>query len=320
MAVRGLEMLLLALTSWPLAATAVASDALSVLFVECREQAQPALDKAALLDLLRVELMPRQVQEVATSEGAGIVVDACVNQLVSFRLPSEQRGRSVSLTEVEPALRPRLLALALAELVRPELPLPPPLAASAQLSPPPAPPADGELPPALQPRPQVEVKLPARRWFGMGVDSRLFGNPRTLMFGPRMTLVLSRYELGALVTLGSNSNADGSVQTGLSALAAGYPLLQRRGAVDAKLVAATELGLTWGQGTKLDGEVTTRFAPFAAALARASLGTGLFDWAYLQLSLLGGFAQGMIALGYNQAMTSSHGPFVGVSLELASLL
>lgn len=322
MAVQLLRGLVLLCTLWSLAPRPLSAQGLpplSVHIAACATDEQ-ALELDALLELLGAEIAPRELLLVGPQRNANLMIDGCqADELVLSRSGDEPRLSRLALHDVLPALRPRVAALAAAELVftsdgQPtptprEPPANPELAAKASASAlsPSAPSAAGESDQA----PRTRQAPPGR--LAVGGETRLFFTAQSLHFGPRAVFSMKHSELSLFALFGRQSHVLGEVRTGLSALGLQVPIWQvRRKRAELTISLGGELGISWGGGTPSSSyqtSGTTRVGPFAALPVRLALGGAPRRSAYLRAEVGVGYAYGLTGMADGQVVSTTHGPF-----------
>jgi hypothetical protein len=314
------------------------SEAVRVQIVPC-DAGAPAWDTQQMLEIVRVEISPRPLVMVDASAEGALLVDACDASRLVLR---DQRSappvvREMPLDDVPAQLKPRVAALAVAELASGaslEAPEPEPAepaksrVAARRAAVRSRPPIDNEMPPKL------ESPKHTQPWLGLGPEGRVFLLEPGPNFGPRLTLALRRVELGLLALLGRQDVAAGTVSTGVVAAAADIPFWRARRARDVSIAAGAELGITWAKGKLRDSEsdrARGQAAPFLAALVRLNWGGRVAQTAYAQVAWALGYAKGLnarvseprsdanqaIVVIDRQTVASTHGPFAAMSVTVA---
>lgn len=199
----------------------------------------------ALNELVNIEVRAHNVQNAPSPEGArlGVTVLDCDGTHTRITLESadgrRREQRELDTTGIDPDTRPRVIALAIAELVRVTHVFDPA---------PPKPPA-----PAPPPAPKL-----AERFVAVQAYARFFPAGPTALLGPHLELTLplariAELGIGARVTFGNHDDALGSVALGL---ATGRLVPRFVARPHARLALAAgpslELGAGWASGSATD--------------------------------------------------------------------
>jgi hypothetical protein len=274
------------------------------------------------LDSLRVELAGRTLLcctlvEPGAAPASGpsvrvsVEIDPCVPDGERVRVSvqglanGEAVEREVSLSDVPPGVRPRALALAVAELIRP-LGQPAPPDPAPDVWPPP------EAPPPVLPPP---AEAPAPSGFAIGIEGEARALPTrdTTMWGGRLRVTVPWRSLHADFDLGadfaSTHPALGDVLMRSSTVGLGLgPRLANRSAV-LDLGVRAELGWAWIVGETPQSGVRTQNGSQAIISAglRAAIELPARSWARPHVSVEGG----AVLLGLNGE--ASKRPVVGMT-------
>jgi hypothetical protein len=298
-------------------------EAVAVEITRC-EGGTPGWDEQQMLAIVRVEIAPRQLA-TAESGANALVIDACdpSRLLLRYKRGAEAVEHVMPLDDVPVELKPRVAALAIAEL-----------AGGADALTPPAPPAREPAPAPPPPRPRrrqpisfdeellAKPEPPARTdtWLGLGAEGRVFFSEPGPSFGPRLTLALRYVQIGIVGLLGRQTVAAGDVTTGVAAAALDIPLWRPLRTPGVSIAAGGELGVTWAKGKLRDEQesVTSgNAATFASALMRLNWGGRVARSAYAQVAWALGYARGMHARAEGRLAASTHGGFVTMTVTIA---
>jgi hypothetical protein len=296
-------------------------ESIAVQIMAC-DQGVPAWDTQQMLGIVRVEIAPR---ELATGDSPSwLVIDACdpSRLLLRYQRGSEPVLQVMPLDDVPPELKPRVAALAIAEL-----------ASGNDVATDAAPPAPEQSaqPVARRPRRRVVVieqellpkpEQPKRTdtWLGLGAEGRVFFSEPGPSFGPRLTLALRYVQLGVVGLLGRQTVAAGDVTTGVAAAALDIPFWRPQRAPGVSIAAGGELGVTWAKGTLRDAESKVargKDAFFASALMRLNWGGRVARTAYAQVAWAVGYARGLHALAEGNLAASTHGGYATMTVTIA---
>jgi hypothetical protein len=310
------------------------ASALRVEVISCVLE-ESAVDVTEMLAIARAELAPHVLVRAGEKNSQPLLrVDACHDERLVLRLLSpEGPEQSVALHDVPPEHRPRVAALALAELVltaravsewraeRAAKSEPPAEKSAAPPPPAPAPPdnsASGRLPDWNPPSPPA----PHAMRLGFGTEARLFMESLSVSYGPRLTLRLPRVDL-VLLGLISRRKVDlGELQTSLIALSAAVHLWRSKGAVDVAVSLGAEIGVSWGKAepdSATYGLTSDAQAQFASGFGQVTLGGAISDQAYAHAGLAVGYAFGVHAEVDGEEL-GTRGAFAGLSVGFAWLL
>jgi hypothetical protein len=305
-----------------IAATARAQSETVTVQIDACEAGAPAWDTQQMLGIVRVEIAPRQLAAGAGPDPSWLVVDACdpSRLLLRYQRGAEAVVQEMPLDDVPLELKPRVAALAIAELAT---------GASAAAPAVPAPPAPAPPPrPRTTRRPMFDDELlpkpepPARTetWFGMGAEGRVFFTEPGPSFGPRLTLALRYLQFGMIGLLGRQTVAAGDVTTGVAAGAIDLPLWRPKRAPGVSVAAGGEMGVTWAKGMlRSDPTKVARDdrAFFAAGLARLNWGGRVARNSYAQVAWSLGYARGLHAYAERKLAASTHGGFAAMTVTIA---
>jgi hypothetical protein len=244
---------------------------------------------------LRVELGADGVREVVVGDGPGALASIRVDaspcsadaREVAVAIDDAATGKTVrrtlAVTDVAPAARPRALALAIAELLRaswselsmPDAPRVTPVpqevvrAVRLRTEPPPSP-----APAPATPRVPVEAK--PRALLGATVDARLFPAYQSVVLGPRLSLsvLLGDLPLRARVdgALGAGQAHDplGTIDLTLATGALGLMLAGGSDAVHLELGPMLAAGGGWASGSPTEGNLGSRASAFVVIVEGAA--------------------------------------------------
>ena len=311
----------LCLSGWLVLAvsTHAQGEVVNVQMLPCANSAA-GWDKQQMLEIVRVEISPKQLALPDPSVQAVLLVDACDPNRLVLR---DQTGpqpvvRELWLDDVPNDLRPRVAALAVAELASNHLsapqPKPSPVAklttkVRAKLV----------LERELLPRPPASKYTEA--WLGLSAEGRVFLTEVGPNFGPRLTWAVRHVELGVVTLVGRQTAAAGTVSTGVLAAAMDYPFWRSMRARDVSLAAGGELGMTWAKGKLLDAGVEQTSGAqkrvFAAGLMRLNWGGQVAPTTYAQIAWALGYSQGLNASVMRRKEATTHGPFVAMTATIA---
>jgi hypothetical protein len=280
----------------PTAGAAQVSDsALRVEVISCVLE-ESAVDVTEMLAIARAELAPRELgQRQGERDPEPLLrVDACHDEYLLLRplrpVGPEQR---IALHDVPLEQRPRVAALALAELV------------VAALAPARAPEV---APPKPAAPPKAEAALPFPDWnpvepepgqrprtIGVGAEVRLFTDSLGFSYGPRLDLGFRHLDVSLLGLFGYARTSLGQYRTGAIAISPSYALYrsQTRARFDASLGA--DLGVTWGSAQPNNssyGARTQALGPFVAGFVQLALSGPLANHTFARIAVLGGYALG----------------------------
>jgi hypothetical protein len=301
-----------------------------------------AVDVSEMLAIARAELAPHVLVRADEKNSQPLLrVDACHDERLVLRLLSpEGPEQSIALHDVPPEHRPRVAALALAELVltartvsewRAER------AAKGESPGEKAAPSEVARPAPVQATPPAQNASSARLpdWnataptashgmrLGLGAEARLFIQTLTLSYGPRLILRLASVDLVLLGLISRKQVELGELRTGLVALNAAAHLWRSGGHLDAAVSLGAEVGVTWGRAeprsTTLGDPARTQ-AVFASAFAQATLGGAISDQAYAHAGLAVGYALGVSGNDHYGHHAGTLGAFAGLSAGFAWLL
>jgi hypothetical protein len=288
------------------------------------EVGAPAWDTQQMLEIVRVEIAPRTLVLEQTERAGALWVDACDPNRLVLRVPPQLR--EMPLDDVPAQLKPRVAALALAELAagaRIESPAPEPT---------PEPPTEAARAPVPPPARSQQVRVvqetarsPGRvthteTWLGLGPEGRVFFYEPGPSFGPRLTLALRHLEVGIVALLGRQAAAAGDVSTGVVAGAVDVPFWWAKHAPDLSVAAGGELGVTWASAQLRDAQgdqARGTHALFASGLLRLSWGGRVARSAYAQVAWALGYARGLNARAQERIAASTHGPFMAMTATIA---
>jgi hypothetical protein len=305
-----------------IAAGARAQDETIAVQITACDHGAPAWDTQQMLGIVRVEIAPR---ELATGDGPSwLVIDACdpSRLLLRYQRGKEPVVRVMPLDDVPPDLKPRVAALAIAELASGN---------DVAADTPPAAPEQSAPPKKPRPRrrvvvieqellPKPEPPQRTHTWLGLGAEGRVFFSEPGPNFGPRLTLALRYVQLGVVGLLGRQTVAAGDVSTGIAAGALDIPFWRPERAPGVSIAAGGELGVTWARGTLRDGDsnvATGKDAFFASALMRLNWGGRVARTAYAQVAWAVGYARGLHALAEGNLAASTHGGFATMAVTIA---
>lgn len=288
-----------------------------------------AVDVTEMLAIARAELAPRELgTRQSDADGEPILrVDACHDEHLILRLlkpPGPERR--ISLHDVPVEHRPRVAALALAELV---------IASRAQ---PESEPAE-KAPPKAQTRAPSEERASRAQplafpdWnpveeraeshhskVGVGSEARLFTESMGFTFGPRLDFNFRHLDVSLVALVGRHREDLGQYRVGLIALSPRYALYRSRSKAQFALSIGGEIGFTWGSARPYEdvyGPSTNAFSPFLSGFAQLGLSGPLSVRTYGQIAFTGGYAMGVYARRGREVEASTRGPFAGAQLGLA---
>lgn len=310
------------------------ASALRVEVISCVLE-ESAVDVSEMLAIARAELAPHVLVRAGEKNSQPLLrVDACHDERLVLRLLSpEGPEQSVALHDVPPEHRPRVAALALAELVltsravgewraeraakgetTSEKPRSEPASTPAPKPPPPPPASAAQLPAwseeAPPPRP--------RKRLGFGAEVRFFPQNVSLTYGPRIVLRLERVDLALLGLIGRRSLDLGTFQFGVVALNTAVHLWRSRSHVEAQVSLGAELGVSWCHGNPnagANGSPVGEQDLFASGFGQATLGGAISDQASMHAGLAVGYARGVYA-DYDDGRAGIGGAFAGLSLGI----
>jgi hypothetical protein len=302
--------------------------------------APSVLDLFELLYLLRVELPPDRVQVASTLVELGspphpdLLILLCADdsrlERLSLRVadaPAERR--EVDLSALPANARARALALALAEIIETTPPAAAPTAPAAEVhdraQPMHARPSAAAPNAARVPTASSGIQQPTTvTRVGAALASRVVALPDaldapTLLYGPALSLDISRWHVAAVLLRGQGEAQLGTIAIASATGAAAYDVWRNDG--DEVALAARvrgELGVTWATGEARAG-VRARSAAALAASALvelAMLARLAARWA-LDLRIGSGYARGLGALASGSRSAVTHGVVLGVSAGLS---
>jgi hypothetical protein len=308
------------------------ASALRVEVISCVLE-ESAVDVSEMLAIARAELAPHVLVRSDEKNSQPLLrVDACHDERLVLKLLSpEGPEQSIALHDVPPEHRPRVAALALAELVltartlgewRAERAAKSGEGSSergadeaAQSSTPNAPPARFPDWNANGP----EVRAPYRMRLGFGAEARLFFQGLSVSYGPRVMLRLPRADL-VLLGLFCRREVDyGDLSSGVVALNAVVHLWRSTGALDVATSLGLEVGGTWGRAEPRSpsyGERESALTPFLSAFPQLTLGGAISDQAYAHAGLAAGYAFGVRGNSRGEG-AGTMGAFVSLSAGFA---
>jgi hypothetical protein len=316
---------------WPATLAAQASpSSLRVEVISCVLE-ESAVDVSEMLAIARAELAPRELgAREGDADGAPLLrVDACHDEHLLLRsLKPLGPERRIALHDVPAEQRPRVAALALAELVIVTLaqPAPPPTQAPATAAAPPKPVAsrpDRQPLPAWAPVEQTPEARPLT--LGLGAEVRLFTDTVDFSYGPRVELSLRHLDL-ALFGLFARQAADlGEYRTGVVALSPSYALFRSRTRAEFAIALGADIGVSWLEAEPYDptwGEGKHGARPYAAGFGQLELRGPLSQRTYGRLAVLGGYGYGVDSRqhetdGSSRLEATTRGPFASFVLGLA---
>ena len=267
--------------------------------------------------LVEIEVRAQNIQTAWSSPGASarlsVIVADCEGRQTTLRLESADLRRTevreLDTTNIDPTTRPRVIALATAELLRVTRVF------------------DAVPAPAIVPPPPPAPPVP-ERFLEVSGQLRVFATTSTALAGPHVELTLpttrwSEVAIGAGVGFGGGEVPLGSVHLGLAALRLAPRLVSRPSARWALAVGpSAEVGAGWASGSALaPGTVAgsgtaSVFSLGLGAMARAEVAPRLWLTAGLEgAGALVGFravANGRTAVG---ALGLQLGTTVGVALS-----
>jgi hypothetical protein len=308
------------------------ASALRVEVISCVLE-ESAVDVSEMLKIARAELAPHVLVRADEKNSQPLLrVDACHDERLVLRLLSpEGPEQSVALHDVPPEHRPRVAALALAELVLTARAVGEWRAERAAMGENPS-----DKPSAGQPRAPTPVqsgssaRLPdwnaaaapaqSRLRLGLGAEARLFIESMTFSFGPRLFLRLARVDLALLGLIGRRDHPLGELYTVVLAFNTAVHLWRATGPVEAAVSLGAEVGASLGRGepdTLLYGEPTKEWALFGSGFAELTIGGAITDQASMHARLAAGYAWGVRA---ERANVGATGGFIGLSAGIAWLL
>jgi hypothetical protein len=257
-----------------------------------------------------------------------------------------ERARTLSLDDLPPGTRSRLLALSLAELVDRLEPAPPATEPSLAASPPedapsaPVAPAPEASRPKPEPRPEPRTEKPAapqpepvaspsasppvdtaqprtasdaRTALELAPELRWFSSGDAL-FGGRIGLDAPRLVAGAGVVLGSAGAEIGDAETFLLQGFLGYRLIRSELADRFSAGFGPRVGVGWVEvtGLPLDGEVNgaSAGAPYFDVAAFGDVRYVVSPYFRVSLGVEGGVCRGLTALADGEAIASYDGVFI----------
>lgn len=286
----------------PMAATRMLDGAAELRWPACEPV---SWQRGALTSALQIEL-----QTVGRPERSGVwrlAIDgdcADVDSAPTLRAATSERAleRTLSLADVPSPLRPRALALALAELLRAALAPSSPVVAAPRALQPTA--ADASPETALALRPGL----------------RVFFAHRDVMFGAELTLQLQRWTLGVAGLVGVYADPIGSARVGVIEALLGYRLLATRsGAFSFTAGPRIAAGASFGSAISA-ADAMMSSATVLAWDAGAELGLDADVGAGISLGLhaVGGYAGGGRFVADSRLLAQTAGLFVGAALSVAA--
>lgn len=317
-------------------AAAEAPSPLRVEVISCVLE-ESAVDVSEMLAIARAELAPRSFdRREEDDDGQPLLrVDACHDQYLLLRLlRPEGPERRIALHDVPVEQRPRVAALALAELV---------IAARAQPAsqvresaseseaseaPAPARPAPAPASPnAARPKPALPAwtEEPApppveRPRIELGPEARLFTKGLAFTLGPRIDARFARADVGLVAVVGAQSGSLGRLRAGLVALNPNLVVFRSRTRAEVALWLGAEVGFSWGRAQPFAtryGPSRNRQAVYASGLAQFVLSGPLSRKTFGRLALVGGYAfSGVRARIEPDVEVSTFGPFAALSAGL----
>jgi hypothetical protein len=299
-----------------LAPQALAGEDSGPVGVSVTECPASAVDKDRLLDLVRTELAPRVVSEGDTAaEVVEISLCSGSSEVALVVLRAQGRNlavRTVDLSDVAGDSRARTLAMAVAELITTGAP-PPNVERAAPVMPPP-----DRAPPPETPLARPPVALSSSAMPGFGAALRAHFTPLTWLVGPWLGLSVGRVHGEALFLTTTNRPSLGKVTTSSAVGAAAVELLSLERQPSLGLRLRAELGVSWATGepasTLVDEHPKTvlQAAGAAEGCSRLRLVGDLVG----EVRLLAGLAHGLVASAGGEALASTDGPFVGLTLGI----
>jgi hypothetical protein len=307
------------------------ASALRVEVISCVLE-ESAVDVSEMLAIARAELAPHVLVRADEKNSQPLLrVDACHDERLVLRLLSpEGPEQSIALHDVPPEHRPRVAALALAELVLTARAVGEWRAERAAMgenqsdksnaSPPrrPKPVQSGVSPARLPDWNAAAAPAPPRPRLGLGAEARLFIKSTSFCFGPRLLLRLARADLALLGLIGRSHYALGEMYTGVLALNAAVHLWRAAGHVEAAVSLGAEAGVSLGRGEPdlpVYGAATKEWAGFASGFAELTVGGAISNQASMHARLAAGYAYGVEAKS-----AGAMGGFIGLSAGIAWLL
>jgi hypothetical protein len=304
------------------------------------------VDMLALREQLRVETASARDRERAVP-GSRIVIrlrpepcneDAASVRVLVFREGEGERSRVLTLTDVRVADRPRVMALAVADLLRRDpfaappppvsAPSPPPPAAAAPLS---CPEVRACVAPAQPPRTaQASAPSPAPPRGPLvftGVEVRHFPYSGAGLYGPHVGVTLRPWTLESVLVL-----VDGSVLVGGARDALGDVRLRQLGAaigigvdggspqVAGMVAARLELSSLHAEGDPRSPSITGASRSSAVVIgwfggeSRFAIGR---DWALVQGIALGWALRGFRATADDRSVVGVEGPAAALRLGVS---
>ncbi|HEX6244773.1 MAG TPA: hypothetical protein VFZ61_27830, partial [Polyangiales bacterium] len=310
---------------------APSSSSLRVEVISCVLE-ESAVDVSEMLAIARAELAPRALGARETdADGAPLLrVDACHDGYLLLRsLKPLGAERRIALHDVSVEQRPRVAALALAELVVVALtqssaaPTPPPPPVAAQ----PGRPAPAR--PLPLPDWSTASAVPERRppTLGVGLEVRLFTDSVSFSYGPRLEFSLPYFELALLALFSRTREELGEYRTGVVALSPSYPFFRSRTRAQVALSIGADVGVSWGSARPYEpsyGGATLGSSLFASGFAQLGLSGPFSERTFGRMALLGGYSMGVHARelsdegeAASRPRASTQGPMVSLALGLA---
>jgi hypothetical protein len=305
------------------------ASALRVEVISCVLE-ESAVDVSEMLAIARAELAPHVLVRADEKNSQPLLrVDACHDERLVLKLLSpEGPEQSIALHDVPPEHRPRVAALALAELVLTARTVGEWRAERAAKSGE----ATGErasggstqdtaqsalsarLPDWNANGPETSARHPMR--LGFGAEARLFCDGLSVGYGARVTLRFTRADL-VLLGLFSRKGVDyGELSSGVVAMNSAVHLWRSPGALDFAVSLGLELGASWGRAdprASSFGARETALYPFASAFGQLSLGGAISDQAYAHAILAAGYAALGVHAKENSDAARTDGAFVSLS-------
>jgi hypothetical protein len=293
---------------------------------------ESAVDVSEMLAIARAELAPRGLgAREGDADGAPLLrVDACHDGYLLLRsLKPLGAERRIALHDVPAEQRPRVAALALAELVIVTLTQPPEAAAATPAEVPAAPQPVVASRPLPFPDWSAASSAPERRppTLGVALEVRLFTDSLTLSYGPHLELSLPYFELSLLGLFSHQREELGEYRTGVVALSPSYPFFRSRTRVQVALSIGADLGITWGSAQPYQasyGDASAGRSAFVSGFAQLALSGPFSERTFGRLGILGGYAMGVHARqlegdgeAASRPQASTQGPFASLVLGLA---
>ncbi len=292
---------------------------------------ESAVDVSEMLAIARAELAPHVAVRAGEQNSQPLLrVDACHDErLVLKLLAPEGPEQSIALHDVPPEHRPRVAALALAELVLTARTVGEWRAERAAKSEAGAERAQAEAEGAAEAArfpdwnaqgPAAPLPHPMR--LGIGVEARLFTDSLSFSYGPRVTLRLARVDLTLLGLVSRRGVPHGTFHTGLVAVNAAVHLWRTSGALDFAISLGAEVGVSWGRAEpnveKLRRERSQ--TPSASVFGQLTLGGAISQQAYAHALLSAGYAVPGVQAHEQSERAGTQGAYVGLSAGFTWLL